>query len=66
MAWLVKLIYSEKVTEFNEISILILMLQGNVKTKMESLSYFVAFSENLNCSQKTYFTFYEKRGSPLD
>ena len=48
---LLKFIYSQRATKYDEISILVLMLLINVKTNME-ISIFLAFSENLNYQLK--------------
>ena len=45
---LVKFIYSEKATTFEEISLLVLTLLSDVKTKRDIFLDYVAFSENLN------------------
>ena len=43
-----KLIYSEKATKFREISTLLLTTVHTVKSKVEILQNFVAFSEYMN------------------
>ena len=43
-----KFIYSEKATKFCEISTLDLTLCSSVKTKLEIMQNFVAFSEYIN------------------
>ena len=50
-----KFIYSEKATTFCEISTLLLSYVVPVKSKVEILQYFVAFSEymNFNCLSET-------------
>ena len=45
----------EKATKFDEIFILVLTSLSDVKTKMDISSNFVAFSENLNFSNKSIF-----------
>ena len=45
-----KLRFSEKAKKFDEISMLVLTLLSNVKTKMETSSNFVVFSEYMNCN----------------
>ena len=45
-----KLRFSQKAKKFDEISMLVLTLLSNVKTKMETSSNFVVFSEYMNCN----------------
>ena len=51
---LVKFIYSEKVIKFYKISTLLLTVCTAVKSKVEILQNFVAFSEYMNFNQKVF------------
>ena len=61
---MVKLIYSEKITKFCEISTLLLTGTTEDKSKMEILRNFVAFSEymNFNKSATTKCCFFPPKG----
>ena len=54
----VKFIYSEKVTKFCEISTLILSYLMPVKSKVEILQHFVAFSEYMNFKTSCLYVIY--------
>ena len=55
---LVKFIHSEKATKFCEIFTLLLSYVVPVKSKVEILQNFVAFSEYMNFNGQKSFTFY--------
>ena len=50
--YIIKLRFSEKATKFDEMSILVLTLISNDKTKMEISSNFVVFLEYMNFTYK--------------
>ena len=54
-----KFIYSEKATKFCEISTLLLTTVHTVKSKVEILQNFVAFSEYMNFNTFLAFVWYD-------
>ena len=58
----VRFIYSEKTTNFCEISTLVLSYVVPVKSKVEILQNYVAFSEYMNFKISEVFVFFKKKG----
>ena len=63
---MLKFIYSEKATKFCEIFTLLLSYVVPVKSKMEILQNFVAFSEYMNFTDTVAYTQYRKKSCAVD